>query len=145
MGSVVGAVLSIPRPGEPFTAIGLLGPSCRIGDYPREVPVNQSIDLCIYISNNLGQPALLQARIKISYSGSIPTNTSPLDAPVVLNITVFLPDSHNVTRRFSVTPLYTGQNIVVVGELWRRDLDTGVWVYTGQYVFIRVNVTTVSL
>ncbi len=139
--SVLGIALSIPRNPEPFTAIGLLDQNCRIGNYPREVPVGYPIELCVFISNNLGRPALLQARIKISYNGSIPTNTTPLAMDGVLNITVFLPHEGNTTRKFSVTLPEAGERIVIAGELWEMDLDSGKWLYTGRYVFIRVNAT----
>lgn len=141
--SVIGIALSMPRSSEPFTAIGLLDRECRIGSYPKNIPVNQSIELCVFISNNLGEPALLQARFKVSYNGSIPTNSTPLDIPEAVNVTVFLPDGGNTTRVFSITITRPGYNIVIAGELWVMDFDKGSWAYTGRHVFIRVNASTI--
>ena len=47
--------LSTGRVIEPFSELGLLGPSGKIGDYPREVVAGMPILLNIYVGNHEGR------------------------------------------------------------------------------------------
>ncbi|MEM1550585.1 MAG: hypothetical protein QXR13_01460, partial [Candidatus Bathyarchaeia archaeon] len=40
---------------EPFSALGLLGPNMKIGDYPREVVVGVPFKLYLYVHNFEGR------------------------------------------------------------------------------------------
>ncbi|MEZ0320053.1 MAG: DUF1616 domain-containing protein [Pyrobaculum sp.] len=55
--AVAFAVASQFRPSEPFTALGLLGPGGKIGDYPTEAARGSAVVLNIYVYNHLGHPA----------------------------------------------------------------------------------------
>lgn len=137
------AAQSIPRHGEAFTAIGLLNEECKIGDYPRYIVVGEPVTLCIYLSNHLGKPALLQVRMKIGSKGYLPTNTTPLNTTYVVVLERVLDDGENVTQRITFVLNRTGTNLALVFELWRFDTSIGRWVYDGKWVHLYVNITRV--
>lgn len=139
--SVFSAAMVIPRHPEGFTAIGLLNKNCMIGEYPRHIYVGENVTLCVFMYNYMGRPLLLQARMKLGSRGRIPSNTTPLDTPIILNVTRILPDKGNYTGRVSFTLNETGSNIAIVFELWRYDSSLKEWVYTGRWVHLYVNVT----
>ena len=44
----VAPVLLGDRVVEPFSELGLLGPEMKLGDYPREVALGETVDLYLY-------------------------------------------------------------------------------------------------
>jgi len=149
--SVVGSVLasaSVLRPEvvEPFTALGLLDSSCRIGTYPREVYPGGEVELCVYVYNHVGYPILAQVRYKVTEPGDIPTNTTPSKASVVKNITALVSHKQEVLRKVKLPiPLELPQSekVALVIELWVYDLKTGDWVYSGRWNHLYVRVLRV--
>ena len=141
--SVFAAAMTIPRGHEEFLAIGLLNENCKIGDYPKTVFVEENITLCIFVSNNLAKPALLQVRFKLGSRNNLPTNTTYLNSPTILSLTRVLNSGGNFTEKVSFKLNSTGENVALVFELWKYDTELGKWVYTGRWVHLYVNVTRV--
>lgn len=143
--SVFAVAQTIPRKIEPFTAIGLLGPKGKIGDYPKHVYIGERIKLYIFLDNHLGKPAFLQVRMKLGSKGRIPTNSTPLNVTPVFVFERILNDGGNYTREVTFTLNKTGTNIALVFELWRYDTTLKEWVYDKRWVHLYVNVSEVIL
>ncbi|WP_440060225.1 DUF1616 domain-containing protein [Thermogladius sp. 4427co] len=142
--SAIGIAVSIPRNTEPFTAIGLLNEKGLIGDYPRNVAVGSVVNLNAFVYNHLGYTALFRVDVKIG-DGDIPTNTTPLNTTPVRRLYVMLGNDENATIPFSVVFDYPRINQTLVLELYLFSPDNKTWVYTGEYNFLRLNVTGVTL
>lgn len=140
--SAVGIALVIPRNPEPFTALGLLNEEGKIGEYPKEVYVNRSFKLHVFISNHLGYTALFSVKAKLG-RGEIPTNETPLNTPVLAEKYALLCHQCNTTIPFELRLSEAARNETLVFELYQYNPGRGIWEYTGRYVFLRINVTEV--
>lgn len=140
--SAVGIAMSIPRNPEPFTALGLLNEEGKIGEYPREVYVNRSFRLNVFVSNHLGYTTLFSVKAKLG-RGEIPTNETPLNAPVLAEKYALLCHQCNITIPFELKLSEPARNETLVFELYQYNPARATWDYTGRYVFLRVNVTEV--
>ncbi|WP_434731762.1 DUF1616 domain-containing protein [Thermogladius sp. KZ2Tp1] len=142
--SVVGIAVSLPRPSENFAAIGLLNKEGKIGDYPSNVRVGQVVSLNVFVYNHLGYTALFRVDVKVG-DGEVPSNTTPLPKPPLFSLYTLLGDYENATIPFNVTFTYPMVNQTLVLELYDYSPDNSTWVYMGEYVFLRLNVTGVVL
>ena len=144
---VVASVFSIAqivyKPSEPFTALGLLDSHCKIGEYPRHIIVGEPVELCIFVYNHLGRPGLFQVRVKLGDRDHLPTNTTPLDSPVIMNITRVLDHDSNFTQKITLVFNKTGNNVALVFELWAYNTSLREWEYTGRWNHLYVNITEV--
>ena len=141
VGSALSIAMLIPRKPEPFLAIGLLNERGYIGDYPTLIVAGEPVKLHVFLANHLGRAALLQVRVKLGSKGRIPSNSTPIDSPVLQNITVILEDGRNVTVPITLRINQPGINLAIVFELWMFNTTTGSWVYTGRWNHLYVNVT----
>lgn len=141
--SIFGIAQVLYKPTEPFTAIGLLDSHCKIGDYPHHIILGQEVTLCVFVHNHLGRPGLFQVRVKIGDRDHLPTNTTPLDSPIVKEVTRVLDHDSNFTQKITLKLNETGANIALVFELWVYNTTIKDWVYTGRWNHLYVNVTEV--
>ena len=141
VGSALSIALIIPRNPEPFLAIGLLNEKGYIGDYPTQIVAGEPVKLNIFLANHLGKVALLQVRVKLGSKGKIPTNSTPIDTPILKNITVILDKGKNITVPVSLRISQPGINQAIVFELWMLNTTSGTWIYTGRWNHLYVNVT----
>ncbi|MEM4452082.1 MAG: DUF1616 domain-containing protein [Thermosphaera sp.] len=145
VGSAIGVALAIPRMDEPFTALGLLNEEGKIGEYPSTVFVGQEVKLNLFIYNHLGYTALFKYQVKEG-DGEIPNEKSPLTGKKVLNEGfIILPHKENKTIPLTIVFRNPKLNQTLVCELYYYNPDSGLWEYTGRYVFLRLNVTEVIL
>lgn len=145
VGSVLSIAMLIPRKPEPFLAIGLLNEKGYIGDYPTTIVAGEPVRLNVFLANYLGRVALLQVRVKLGSRGWIPSNSTPLDAPALQNITVVLEDGKNLTVPVTLKISEPGINRAIVFELWMFNTTSGTWVYTGRWNHLYVNVTALGV
>jgi uncharacterized membrane protein len=124
---------------QPFTAIAILGPSGKIGDYPSTVLIGQPINLYIYVYNHMGVPTWLVVRLYV-------TNNTGLEPP--LNITPIavyqrvLLNNESWLIPITITLNSTG-TYRLIGELWMYSPSNLTLTYTGNYVQLWINVTRV--
>ncbi|MCI4461880.1 MAG: DUF1616 domain-containing protein [Thermogladius sp.] len=141
--SALGIATSIPRQAESFTAIGLLNEEGKIGNYPTNIRAGEAVGFNAFVYNHLGYTALLRVDVKIG-DGEVPTNTTPLDSPPLVSLYVMLGEDENATLPFNVTFTYPKVNQTLVLELYLYSPENETWLYTGEYNFLRVNVTGVG-
>lgn len=140
--STVGVAMVVPRNPEAFAALGLLDEYGRIGEYPREVYVGRPFKLAVFIANYMGSTRLFMVRAKLGY-GEIPTESSPLDRPALLERFAILCHSCNTTLPVILTLSEPFRNQTIVFELYTFNTGEGRWDYTGRYTFLRVDVSEV--
>ncbi|MEM0020699.1 MAG: DUF1616 domain-containing protein [Fervidicoccaceae archaeon] len=143
VGSVLSVAMIIPRSSERFASLGLLGEDAKIGDYPREVFVGEKVKLNLYLANYMGYTALFMIQGKIG-NGQIPINGTSLDVPPVLTKYIVLCNECNATIPVEVVFNEPWINQTLVFELYIFNSTLNEWNYTGIYVFLRLNVTSIG-
>jgi uncharacterized membrane protein len=137
--AVVGVALAAslllrPAAGEPFSAIGLLGPGGKIGGYPAEVQLGAPISLYIYVYNHMGTPMWFVVYVKVSNSTAEP----PLPGRPAVVMQRLLLDNGTWIAPLSIALNSTGRQRIVA-ELWAV-YPNGTLAYTGRYVQLWVDV-----
>jgi len=141
--SALGIALTLrPMVSEPFTAIGLLNEDCRIGEYPKRIVNGSSLRLCIYVANYLGYPAYFKIVYRIATNRSLPNTTTPSPKPILVEWRTVLGNEEE--KKFpTAVPVYRVGNetrIALVFELWVFDTDKNLWVYTGRWTHLYIDV-----
>ena len=132
--TLASAVLLRPAVGEPFSAVGLLGPEGRIGGYPSEVAAGAPVRLHVYVYNHTGVPVWFVVYVKVFNS----TGEPPLPERPVVTLQRLLLHNETWVEPFTVVLNSTGRQRVVA-ELWAV-YPNGTVAYTGRYVQLWINV-----
>ena len=133
--ALAAAYIISPGTGEPFSAIGLLGPQGKIGGYPTAVKVGAPINLYIYVYNHMEAPAWFVVYVKVDNTTAQP----PLSSPPVLVMQRLLLNNESWIQPFTVSLNSTGR-WRIVAELWEY-YPNGTLSYTGRFVQLWVNAT----
>jgi len=143
MGAVaVYPILAEGRIVEPFSELGILGPNMKIGDYPRELAVGEEFDLFLYVGNHEGRVQYYRVLVKLGDRSVNVSDTTPLDAPVVAQYDVVLPNESNSTVPITLSVGRAGLNQRLVFELDRYDVGSGGFVYHQRWNQLWLNVTS---
>jgi uncharacterized membrane protein len=126
---------------EPFSELGILGPSMKLGDYPREVTMGQNLNLYIYVGNHEGNVEYYKVLAKIGDGNSNLTDTTALEAPLLASWDIILPNEGNSTIPIKLSIPTAGQNQRLVFELHRYDSSSSSFVYHQRWTQLWMNVT----
>jgi len=126
---------------EPFSAIALLGPEKKIGDYPREVLVGEEVKLYLYISNFEGKTAYYKVYVKLGNESTTVSNESPAQAPVIATYESILAHQEEKVMPVSLTIDKPMVNAKLIFEMWILDEETMQFKYHGRYLQLWLNVT----
>lgn len=140
-GIAVYPVLSANRIVEPFSEIGVLGPTGKLGDYPRLVKVGTPINLFIYVGNEEGRAEYYQVQVKLGSQAQIVSDVTPLDTPILAKYDFVLMSGQNVTRPVTLSLLQPGINLRLVFEVHVYDGASGGFVYGQRWVQLWMNAT----
>ncbi len=124
---------------QSFSAIALLGPTGKLGDYPSTVIIGQPINLYIYVYNHMGVPTWFIVKVFIT------SNTSaepPLNQTPVMVFQRVLANNGTWIEPLTFSLNSTG-SYRLIGELWMYDPGNLTLTYTGNYVQLWINVTQV--
>lgn len=132
---VFSVAYSLRSGGESFSAIAVLGPGMRIGDYPRVVLVGEPVGLYLYVYNHMGRPIWFVVRSYLVDSRNESSLLFVNQRILVDNGTWVFP----VTFSINSTGMYR-----FVAELWYYDPVSLNLTYTGNYVQLLLNSTGVG-
>lgn len=124
---------------EPFSEIGLLGSGLKIGDYPKNVLVNETFRLYLYIGNHEGRVMYYTILVKLGDGSTLINETTHAEAPVIDMYEAILPQGHNTTIPVDLRLPKPATNARLIFELWR--LDEGGLRYHGRWLQLWMNVT----
>lgn len=123
---------------EPFSELGLLNENMKIGDYPTDVVVGQSVLLYIYVGNHMGYPVYYQVKVMVGdrYTDVDP---APLKPMIVFERIVM----HNESWIFPLNISFKtpGINKRLIVELWIYNQTIGDFHYHKRWVQLWINVT----
>ena len=128
-------------PVEPFSELGILGPGRKLGDYPREVVVDQSIQLYLYVGNHEGKAEYYRVLAKTGDINSNVSDVSVLDAPLVSSWDFVLTNEGNSTLPISLSFPTAGLNQRLIFELYMYDSSNRSFVYHQRWTQLWMNVT----
>lgn len=113
------------RVAEPFSAIGLLGPKMKIGDYPTNVILGDRIKLYVYIGNHMGYPVWYIVYAKLGNKTTFINSTVPAKLTPIWSYQILLNHNTNTTIPVTLVMNKTGVNLKLIFELWYIDPETG--------------------
>lgn len=126
---------------EPFSAIGILGPEMKIGNYPRIVRVNETIDLYLFIDNHEGRVMYYVIKAKLGNKSTLINSSKPADAPTIATYETILAHGQNKTLPVKLKIPKETTNARLIFELWTL-YENRTLSYTGRWVQLWLNVTS---
>ena len=143
---IVGGVFALaqvlrPKVVEPFSAIGLLGPKRKIGDYPRTVVAGEPFKLYLFVDNHEGKVMWYLIYVKLGNRSTLINSTMPARAPILTSYELILPDGYNATLPVTLSVPEPGRNLRLIFELWAVNATSGEPVYWGRWLQLWLNVT----
>ena len=144
---LVGAVFAVSqyvrsrRVVEPFSALGVLGPNMKIGDYPSEVVAGETFRLYVYVLCYEGKPMLYTVYVKLGNESTPINGTTPAPLEPMYTLTHALMHNETWVTPIDITLTEPGINYRLIFELWAYDPETDSMVYTGRWCQLWLNVT----
>ena len=136
----VAYVVNKSRVAEPFSAIGLLGPNKKIGNYPTHVHPGEKFLLWVYVFNYEGHVMLYRVYIKLGNRTTLVNSTISANAPIIDYFDLCL--THNES---ALVPVYLSINRTgsykLIFELWAYSPRTRRFKYLGLWNHLYINVT----
>lgn len=126
------------RTGETFSELGILGPHMRLGDYPKEVVAGDTVNLYVYIGNQMGRPVYYTVMIKI---GDNNTSVNPAPIEPTMKLERILLQNQNWTSPVNITLKQAGLNQRIIFELWTYNETSNTIDYNQIWGQIWLNVT----
>lgn len=123
---------------EPFSELGILGPTMVIGDYPGNVTVGETIDLNIYVANHLGKPTYYEVMVKLREK-DVALDPAPGGADRTFDC-ILLHEEERIIP-FNMTIEKPGLNQRLIFELWTYNVTSSQIEYHDRWGWIWLNVT----
>jgi len=129
------------RTTEPFSELAILGASMKIADYPRELRVNESFTLYLYVGNREGRVTYYSILVKLGNRSNFINETVPMDAPIIATYEKILMDNETWIHPTVLSINKPGVNLRLVFEMWIFDEALQGFKYHGRWNQLWLNVT----
>jgi HAMP domain-containing protein len=103
------------RVTEPFSELGILGPTMKLGNYPTEIVAGQTVNLYAYVGNQMGRPIYYIVMVKL---GDNATSVNPAPIEPALQFEKILSNNETWVFPVNVTLTQPGLNQRIIFELW---------------------------
>ena len=114
---------------EPFSELGVMGPSGKLGDYPSQVAVNEEFSLLVYVGDHEGHSGYYRVSLKLGDQNSDVSDTKPLDVTPIDYWNVFLLKGGSFTQPVTLSMFRAGPDQCIVFELSMFEPKTNTFVY----------------
>ena len=101
--------------GERYSELGILGPNMNLGDYPTEIVAGDTVNLNVYVGNQMGKPMYYLVMIKL---GNNETSVDPAPITPIQQFTSVIPNNGTWIFPVDVTLTNAGVNQRTIFELW---------------------------
>jgi uncharacterized membrane protein len=132
----------LPANSEPFSELGVLGPSQQIGGYPTSVVTGSPFHLYGYIGNHEGVSSYYEFIVKVGNQTTQVSNSTSALAPVVFTYSQILDNNQTTTFPLTLTLSNAGTNVRLIFELWSYNVTSSSYEYTGLWNQLLLNVTS---
>ena len=126
---------------EPFSAIGLLGPKMKIGDYPTTVVKGERFKLYIYVANHEGKAMYYRILVKLGNRSTFINSTMPAKALVIVKFERILLNNQTWIQPLELAINKTGIDYRLIVEMWIYNTTSHEFNYYGRWVHLWINVT----
>jgi len=126
---------------EPFSEIGVLGPNMMVGDYPRTVSANGTLNLFVYLGNHEGRILYYVVHVKLGDEATLVDDATPADVPVVATYEAILANGQSCTIPVSITPGGPNGHARLIFELWVMGEDGMELEYHGRWLQVWIDIT----
>jgi len=123
---------------EQFSELGILGPNMQLGDYPTQIVTGQTVNLYVYVSNQMGQPMYYGVMVKL---GDNNTAVDPAPVTPIQQFTSILPNNGTWTFPVNVTLTQSGLDQRIIFELWIYNETINQMQYNERWGQVWLNVT----
>lgn len=123
---------------EPFSELGVLGPNMKIGDYPKEIVVGETVKFYIYVANRMGKPIYYIVMVKL---GDNETSVNPVPTEPSLQFERILLHDGTWTFPVNITLTEVGSNQRIIFELWMYNEISNQNQYHERWGQVWINVT----
>jgi len=130
---------------EPFSELGILGPTQKIANYPTSVLTGQNFTLYLYVGNHESHVMYYQVLAKLGSKSSVINENISLSAPPVATYRMILRDNQTYLQPITLSINHNGTNVRLVFELWVYQTSTTSFVYDHRWNQIFLNVTGPSI
>ena len=117
--------------GEQFSELGILGSNMKLGDYPSEIVAGDTVNLNVYVGNQMGKPIYYIVMTKLG-NNETAVNPSPLQP--LQQFSRIIPNNGTWTFPVNVTLTQPGINQRIIFELWtynettnQNQYNNGLW------------------
>jgi len=132
----------LPANTEPFSEIGVLGPTQAIGGYPTSVLAGTPIMLYGYIGNHEGVSGYYEFLVKAGNETTQISNSTYARAPVIFTYSHVLDNNQSTTFPLTLTLSNAGTNVRLIFELWSYNVTSASYYYAGLWNQLLLNVTS---
>ncbi|MDG6982726.1 MAG: DUF1616 domain-containing protein [Nitrososphaerota archaeon] len=129
---------------EPFSELGILGPTQKISDYPTSVFTGQNFTLYLYVGNHEGHVMYYQVLVKLGNQSNANINAS-LSAQPIASYSMVLLDNQTYLEPITLSLNHNGTNVRVVFELWVFETNSSTFAFDNRINQIYLNVTGPSI
>jgi predicted PurR-regulated permease PerM len=105
----------MPRTSEQFSELGVLGPNMQLADYPSEIVVRETVNLYVYVGNQMGKPMYYDVMVKL---GDNNTTVDPASVAPIQEFYGVVPNNGTWIFPVDVTLTQPGLNQRIIFELW---------------------------
>lgn len=137
----ISQIVTSGRVSEPFSALGLLGPNMKIGDYPKTVLVNQTVNLYLFIDNHEGRTIYYIIYVKLGDKLTEINENKSAEAPTLYTYEIILTHGMNTTIPVSLKFSKPMMNARLIFEMWIYDPETRTPRYHGRWNQLWLNIT----
>ncbi len=124
--------------GEAFSELGILGPNMTLGDYPSQIVAGASVNLNVYVGNQMGRPMYYTIMIKL---GNNETTVDPASVAPLQQYARIVPSNGTWTFPVHVALNQAGANQRIIFELWMYNETLNQNQYHQRWGQIWLNVT----
>lgn len=132
----------LPSSVEPFSELGMLGPTQEVGGYPTSLTIGQQFLLYGYVGNHEGVVSYYQVLIKLGNQSTVMSNSTYANAPIVSTYSLVLDDNQTSTFPITLSVGHAGTDLRLIFELWSFNTTTSQFGYTGLWNQLFINVTS---
>ena len=127
---------------QPFSEIGLLGPTKQIANYPTTVLAGQNFTLYLYVGNHEGALEYYRVYAKLGTASSVVNENVSLNAQPIAVYDLILLNNQTSLSPVVMSLASTGTNVRLVFELWIYQTDSSSFVYDHRFTQLYLNVTS---
>jgi len=132
----------LPTNNQPFSELGILGPTRTIGGYPTSVVAGSPFLLYGYIGNHEGVSSFYQLLVKAGNQTTQISNSTYAQAPVIFTYSHVLANNQSTTFPLNLMLSSQGTNVRLIFELWSYNVTSSSYAYTGLWNQLFLSVTS---